>query len=117
MKLYDNSILAFCLRNDALEPSFCEPWHTPMVIRSTDQGESWSEPVECIPYRGRIYDALYHKGVVYVYIFCNEHFLGTAPEHQYRVYKSYDNGLMETVNTAARAEVVEAVMKAERNNG
>jgi len=89
----DGSIVAFCLRNDALEPSFCEPWHTPTVIRSSDAGETWTEPVECIPYRGRIYDALYHKGVIYVYIFCNEHFLGSAPEHQYRLYKSYDNGL------------------------
>ena len=89
----DGTVVALCLRNSALDPSFCEPWDTPTVIRTTDQGRTWSKPVECIPYKGRIYDALYHKGVIYVYIFCNEHFLGETEEHKYRVYKSYDNGL------------------------
>lgn len=89
----DGSVVALCLRNCALDPYFCEPWDTPTVIRTTDQGETWSEPVECIPYQGRIYDALYHKGVIYVYIFCNEHFLGSTEEHKYRLYKSFDNGL------------------------
>lgn len=89
----DGSIVAFCLRNSALDPSFCEPWDTPTVIRSSDGGETWSEPVECIPYKGRIYDALYYRGVIYVLIFCNEHFLGSSPEHKYRIYKSHDNGI------------------------
>ena len=89
----NGNIVAFCLRNSALEVSFCEPWDTPTVIISDDGGETWSEAKECIPYKGRIYDVLYHKGVIYVYIFCNEHFLGTAEEHKYRLYKSFDNGL------------------------
>ena len=33
------------------------------------------------------------------------------------VAEAYDNGLMETVNTDAMADVVEAVQKAQRNNG
>ena len=33
------------------------------------------------------------------------------------VAEAYDNGLMETVNTDALADVVEVVKKAERNNG
>ena len=33
------------------------------------------------------------------------------------VAECYDSGLMETVNTDAMADVVEAVKKAERNNG
>ena len=89
----DGSIVAFCLRNSALDPSFCYPWDTPTVIRSIDQGKTWSEPQECIPYKGRIYDALYHKGVIYVAIFCNENFLGSSEEHKYRIFKSFDNGL------------------------
>lgn len=34
-----------------------------------------------------------------------------------KVAEAYDNGLMETVNTDALAEAVEAVRKAERANG
>ena len=89
----DGSIVALCLRNSALEPSFCQPWDTPTVIRSCDEGKTWTDPVECIPYKGRIYDALYRDGVIYVLIFCNERFLGSTEEHKYRLYKSDDNGL------------------------
>lgn len=90
--LEDGTILAFCLRNDANAHGFCEPWFTPTVIRSFDEGKTWTEPVECIPYSGRIYDVRYHKGVIYVLIFCNERHKGTKPEHLYRIYKSEDKG-------------------------
>ena len=92
----DGSIVALCLRNGAEYASFCEPWDTPTVIRSLDEGKSWTEPIECIPYKGRIYDAFYKDGVIYVLIFCNEHFLGSTDEHKYRLYKSFDNGLTFT---------------------
>ena len=88
----DGTIVAFCLRNDALSPLFCEPWATPTVIRSCDGGESWSEAEEYSPYPGRTYDAVYHKGVIYVLHFCNPNFLGTTDEHKYRIYTSRDNG-------------------------
>ena len=89
----NGDIVAFCLRNSALEVNFCEPWDTPTVIRSSDGGKTWSDPVECIPYKGRIYDVRYHNGIIYVYFFCNEHFIGSNDEHKYRLYKSFDNGL------------------------
>ena len=88
----DGTIVALCLRNTMLTPVCCEPWLTPMCVRSTDGGKTWSEPYECIPYNGRIYDAVYKDGVIYAMIFCNEYFLGEKPEHVYRIYKSYDNG-------------------------
>lgn len=88
----DGTIVAFCLKNDGTDPTCCEPWSTPMVVRSYDGGETWTEPEEFSPYDGRTYDAVYHDGVIYALHFCNEHFLGTAPEHQYRIYKSTDNG-------------------------
>ena len=88
----DGSIAAFCLRNDAMSPQFCEPWAAPTVIRSCDGGESWSEAVEYSPYPGRTYDAVYHKGIIYVLHFCNPNFLGSTQEHKYRIYKSNDNG-------------------------
>lgn len=90
----DGTIVAFCLRNNAIDVWACQPWVTPTVVRSTDQGKTWSEPVECIPFSGRIYDAIYKDGVIYVLIFCNPNFLGEDPEqHKYRVYKSFDNGV------------------------
>ncbi len=89
----DGSIVAVCLRNGALEQKFCEPWDTPVIIRSTDEGETWSEPMEFTPYPGRPYDALYRDGVIYILHRCCEEFLGTIPYHVYRLYRSLDNGL------------------------
>ena len=88
----DGTIVALCLRNTMLTEVCCEPWLTPVCIRSTDGGKTWTEPYECIPYKGRIYDAVYKDGAIYAMIFCNEHFLGSAPEHVYRIYVSEDNG-------------------------
>jgi len=88
----DGTIVALCLRNTMLEPVCCEPWLTPMCVRSTDGGKTWTEPYECIPHNGRIYDAVYKDGVIYAMIFCNEHFLGNKPEHVYRIYTSHNNG-------------------------
>ena len=86
----DGKIVAFCLRNSSM--GCCEPWDTPMVIISEDEGKTWSEARECSPYKGRIYDAIYHNGEIYFVIFCNDDFIGTWPMHVYRVYKSSDSG-------------------------
>lgn len=59
----DGAIVAFCLRNDATDQYCCEPWSTPMVVRSYDRGETWTEAEEYSPYEGRTYDALYKDGV------------------------------------------------------
>ena len=88
----DGTIVAFCLRNTMLQEICCEPWLSPMCVRSTDGGKTWTEPYECIPYKGRIYDAVYRDGVIYAMVFCNENFLGSEPEHVYRIYTSRDNG-------------------------
>ena len=89
----DGRIVAFCLRNNLRE--LAEPWDTPMVVMSFDGGETWTEAKEFSPYRGRIYDALYHNGVIYVIEFCNDatvSFFGNKEEHVYRLYTSCDNG-------------------------
>ena len=88
----DGTIVAFCLRNCAMDAGFCEPWSSPTLIKSCDGGKTWSEPIEWCPYAGRVYDARYYKGAIYVLIFCNEQHEGTLPEHQYRIYKSTDGG-------------------------
>ena len=89
----DGTIVAFCLRNTTLQEVCCEPWATPMWIRSTDGGMTWSQPQEYSPYPGRSYDAVYHDGVIYVLHWCYEHFIGEKEEHKYRIYRSADNGI------------------------
>lgn len=89
----DGSIVAICLQNSTRDAVCCEPWGTPLAIRSTDGGKSWSEPIELSPYGGRVYDACVYEGVIYALHFCNEYFLGEKPEDLYRLYRSTDNGL------------------------
>lgn len=89
----DGRIVAFCLRNNA--HNLCQPWDTPMVIIGRNEGKSWSEPKELCPYKGRIYDACMHNGVIYVLEFCNDGtgcFCGEKPEHVYRIFTSTDMG-------------------------
>lgn len=88
----DGTIVAFLLRNDAYKTEFCAPWATPMFMRSTDGGKSWSEPEVYSPYEGRTYDAIYYNNAIYVLHFCNPDFEGTTDEHKYRIYKSTDSG-------------------------
>lgn len=87
----NGTIVALCLRNDGLDPTCCEPWHSPMFVTSADEGKTWSEPQEYSPYAGRTYDAVYRDGVIYVLHKCYEHFIGTEKSHVYRLYVSTDN--------------------------
>ncbi len=85
-------IVAFCLRN--CPTTVCQPWGTPMVVCSDDGAQTWSDARELCNWAGRTYDAVYHKGVIYVLHFCNDgtgHFCGEKPEHVYRIYTSHDN--------------------------
>jgi len=88
----DGTIVAFCLRNCQTDPVCCEPWDTPYVVTSCDEGKTWSEPTEMTTYKGRIYDAVYVNGKIYVLLFCNDHFVGETDEHQYRIFVSEDSG-------------------------
>ena len=92
--LPDGTLVAFCLMNSQSEPICCEPWITPpRVVRSHDGGKSWGEPTVLSSYNGRLYDVLWKDGTVYALEFCNdakESFLGSKPEHLYRLFVSED---------------------------
>lgn len=86
-------IVAVCLRNNA--HNICQPWDTPMIITSDDGGKTWSNAKEMCSYKGRVYDACYHDGVIYALEFCNDgegNFCGEKEEHVYRIFTSTDNG-------------------------
>ena len=81
-------------------------WHphlAPTYLRSADAGRTWDGPHALCDEPGRIYDALYHDDVIYVLEFCNdttEKFVGTRPEHVYRLYVSTDQGRTFTERSA-----------------
>lgn len=86
----DGKIVAFCLRNSSM--GCCEPWASPTVITSSDEGKTWSDPLEFTTHEGRIYDAVYHEGEIFLVLFANDDFIGKWPMHVYRIFKSSDNG-------------------------
>lgn len=89
----DGRIVAICLRNDA--DKLCQPWDTPMTVTSFDSGKTWTEAKELCPYKGRVYDACFYNGVIYVLEFCNDgtgDFCGEKAEHVYRIFTSHNNG-------------------------
>lgn len=86
----ENEIVALCIRN--VNPNGWEPYLEPVVVRSEDGGETWSEPIPFCDKKGRIYDAIVHEGVIYVLMLANDDFLATKPEHRYYIYESRDHG-------------------------
>ena len=89
----DNLIVLFNLECD-----YTNGWHPhriPTYLISKDGGYKWSEPKLLGDKPGRIYDALYHNGCIFVLEFCNDTartFYGSLPEHTYLLYVSTDNG-------------------------
>lgn len=89
----DGTVVAICLQNETT--ALCQPWDVPMVVTSTDGGESWSEARPLCGYKGRVYDACVCDDVIYVLEFCNDgtgHFCGEKEEHVYRIFTSHDSG-------------------------
>ena len=88
-------IVLFSLVCDVSHNALWEPYLYPCFQRSEDHGYHWSSPVFLGLNRGRIYDALYRNGVIYVLIFANsaeESWTGCSKEHVYQLYTSIDNG-------------------------
>ena len=89
----DGRIVAICLRNSV--DGLCQPWDTPMTVTSFDGGKTWSREKELCSYKGRVYDACYHDGIIYVLEFCNDGkitFTGNKEDHLYRIFTSKDQG-------------------------
>ena len=78
-----------------------EPYFEPYFATSEDGGESFSPAKMLFNKRGRVYDAIYRDGVIYV-LFCSDPTPGkehsAAPE--YLLYVSIDNGESFTLCSA-----------------
>lgn len=89
----DGTLIVFCTRNlGYFTWSYGEPYDVPVFLMSEDGGRTFSGPYNCYHSKGCVYDALYHEGTLYWLQFCNMNFRGSIPEHQYRLYKSENNG-------------------------
>ena len=88
----DGTIVLFCLRS--IGPFF-EPYATPVCLISHDNGNTWSDPIEVYNERGRIYDAIYRDGIIFVLEFCYSTEAGFTCAEEDKFYKiliSEDNG-------------------------
>ena len=92
VKAPDGRIILFFQITDASQEICCEPWSAPTMAVSTDNGETFSDGIPTGAEAGRIYDAVADAKGVYFLIQANEHFLGTRPEHVYKVYRSDAGG-------------------------
>lgn len=86
----ENEIVVFCTRN--LNPNGWEPYMSPVALKSTDGGETWTEPIHITDEEGRIYDAIYKNGIIYVLMLHNPGFEVTQPNQRYCIYESCDGG-------------------------
>lgn len=86
----DDEIIALCIRNE--NPNGWEPYLEPVVVKSTDGGETWSDAKVMCDKKGRIYDALVRDGKIYVLMLADDDFLAVKPEHRYYIYRSDDHG-------------------------
>ncbi len=90
------AVLLFHLVCDISTDPVWQPYWEPLVSRSTDGGYTWSQPQQVGDERGRVYDARYIDGVIYVLKFSNDatvDYCGALPEHRYKLFVSLDDGL------------------------
>ncbi len=88
----DGTIALFCLMNCG---GNFEPYFSPVCLLSSDNGNSWSEPVSVSEERGRIYDAVYRDGKILALEFCNSTEKGFTCNEEgkfYKLFASDDNG-------------------------
>ena len=84
----DGRIVLFFQITDASRPISCEPWSAPLMAVSDDRGETFSDFLPTGADAGRIYDAVCDGRHVYFIMLSNPNFLGSRPEHVYKVYRA-----------------------------
>lgn len=97
LRTSDGTILLFNLEcGNIPETNFgWQPLAVPSLLCSSDGGRTWEGPFPMGDEPGRIWDAIYHEGVVYLLELRNDskiHWYGNLPEHHYSLYVSTDQG-------------------------
>lgn len=88
-------IVVFFLVCDISTDTIWSHFQKPTYVISSDQGRTWSEPLELGDKRGRVYDVRYHNGEILALNFANDNdinFLGNKREHVYELYVSRNSG-------------------------
>lgn len=93
----EGDILLFNLEcaNIAEKKFTWQPLAVPTFLRSTDEGRTWGDAQPMGDEPGRIWDVLYHEGVIYVLELYNDSSIawyGNLSEHHYSLYVSEDQG-------------------------
>ena len=84
----DGRIVLFFQITDTSRPICCEPWFEPLMAVSSDNGETFSAFMPTGADAGRIYDAVCDDKYIYFIMLANPNFLGSKPEHVYKVYRA-----------------------------
>ncbi len=108
----DGDILLFCLECANIEEhNFAwQPLAVPTVLRSSDGGSTWEDAKPVGDEPGRIWDVLYHEGVIYVLELFNDSSIawyGNLPEHHYSLYVSEDQGRTFTRRSILPFEIMQ----------
>ena len=88
----NGAIVAVCNMFSQKNSVCCNPYGIPTFIRSRDMGKTWETAKSLSNYEGRVYNARYHKGKIYVLEFCNREVVGETDSDVYRIFCSSDNG-------------------------
>ena len=88
----DGTIVAICNLFSQKNEVCCNPHGIPTYIRSRDMGKTWEPAKPLSNYEGRVYNARYHDGKIYVLEFCNKEVVGETENDVYRIFCSNDNG-------------------------
>lgn len=92
----DGTIILFHLICDISCNAEWQPYGIPSFQVSRDNGRSFFKPELLSDRRGRVYDAVYKDGMIYVLEFCNDaeiDWTGNKEEHRYHLYVSDDQNI------------------------
>lgn len=88
----DGAIVVFCNMFSQENSVCCNPHGIPTYIRSYDMGKTWESAKPLSSFEGRVYNARYYDGKIYVLEFCNREVVGAKDTDVYRIFCSSDNG-------------------------